>query len=166
MPDRLLAGEIGKPHGLSGEVYVLPISDDPRRFEPGSRLVHADGRELIVEDVRRHRGASRTLVKFAGYGDRESAETLRGAVYVEAGDLRDLPEGEFWSHEVVGLSVFLLDGQRAGEVIAVQPGTAQDLLVVSTARGERLVPLVSEIVKEVDVEGGCVTIDPPAGLLD
>ena len=47
----------------------------------------------------------------------------------------------------------------------MQPGPAQDLLVLDTPDGERLVPFVKEIVTEVDVEAGRVTVDPPEGLL-
>jgi 16S rRNA processing protein RimM len=51
-------------------------------------------------------------------------------------------------------------------VSSVVHGPAQDLLAVSTERGERLVPLVKEIVVEVDVRARRVVIHPPAGLLD
>jgi 16S rRNA processing protein RimM len=48
----------------------------------------------------------------------------------------------------------------------VIPGAAQDLLAVATDQGERLVPVVSAIVVEVDVAARLVVIDPPPGLLD
>ena len=163
-PGTLLAGEIGKPHGLAGEVYVVPISDDPRRFEPGSILLHADGRELVVESSRTHR--NRLLVKFAGLDDRSAAERLRGALFVRAGDIRDLPADEFWAHDLIGCRVVLVDGSEVGEVADVVPGAAHDLLSVRGEKGEYLVPLVREIVVAVEVDPGVVTIDPPAGLLE
>jgi 16S rRNA processing protein RimM len=52
-------------------------------------------------------------------------------------------------------------------VIALQPRAAQDLLVLRLTDGrEVLVPFVTAIVPEVDIEGGRVVLDPPAGLLD
>jgi len=46
----------------------------------------------------------------------------------------------------------------------------QDLLVVagagSRAGAEIMIPFVTEIVPEVDVPGGRLVVDPPAGLLD
>lgn len=56
-------------------------------------------------------------------------------------------------------------GEVAGTVAHVVEGPAQDLLVVDTPAGERMVPLVGEIVVKVDVEAGRVEIDPPEGLL-
>ena len=160
----MLAGQIGKPHGLGGEVYVVRISDDPRRFEPGSQLLHEDGRALVVAAARAHR--DRFLVSFEGFDDREAAETLRGALFVPAEEARELEAGEFWEHDLEGLEVVLAQtGEVVGTVSYVLPGAAQDLLVVDTDAGERLVPLVGEIVTEVDVEAGRVSIAPPEGLL-
>ena len=162
-PDRLLAGEIGKPHGISGEVYVVPISDDPRRFEPGSRLQWRD-RDLVVAGARRH--GNRLLVKFEGVDDRNTAETLRGPLFVPATEARTLEDNEFWPHDLIGCEVWTVGHAPHGQVKDGIPGVAQDLLVVATENGEHLVPLVKEIVVKVDLEAGIVLLDPPAGLLD
>lgn len=143
---------------------MVRISDDPRRFEAGSELVHEDGRTLVVETARAHR--DRFLVKFEGLSDRDAAETLRGALYVPAEDARELESGEFWEHDLTGLDVVRAGtGEVVGTVSHVLPGAAQDLLAVDTPAGERLVPMVAEIVVEVDPGARRVTIDPPEGLL-
>jgi ribosomal 30S subunit maturation factor RimM len=38
--------------------------------------------------------------------------------------------------------------------------------VVRTERGDRMIPLVKEIVVSVDTERGVIVVDPPQGLLD
>jgi 16S rRNA processing protein RimM len=163
-PEALLAGEVGKPHGLVGEVYVMPISDDPARFDPGSALIHETAGPVVVAASRRHR--NRLLVRFEGVTNKERAESLRGALYVAADRLRELGAGEFWHHEVTGCRVVDRAGNAVGTVAQVMAGAAQDLLAVATERGERLVPMVSAIVVEVDVAARLVVIDPPPGLLD
>jgi 16S rRNA processing protein RimM len=45
-------------------------------------------------------------------------------------------------------------------------GPAQDLISVDDGGRTFLVPLVKQIVVEVDVDARRVTIDPPAGLVD
>ena len=163
-PDRLLAGEIGKPHGLSGEVYVMPISDDPGRFEPGSEMSDPAGNPMTVESSRRH--GNRLLVKFMGIDSRADAESLRGALYVRPEDLRDLAEDEFWPHDVVGSEAVTTGGETLGHVVEVLPGAAQDLLVIETSAGRRLVPLVKDIVVRVEVHERRVVLDPPEGLME
>jgi 16S rRNA processing protein RimM len=160
----LLAGQVGRPHGLGGEVYVMPISDDPRRFEAGAVLVHEVAGELVVEAARRHH--DRLLVRFAGIGDRAAAERLRGALYVASDDLRPLGPDEYWEHEIVGCRVHDASGGEVGEVVDVIGGRAQGLLRVRTAGGERLVPMVADIVVSVDIPARRVVLDPPAGLMD
>ena len=58
---------------------MVSISDDPSRWDPGSRLERSDGSELIVENSRSHKG-SRLLVKFEGVSSRPDAERIRGPV--------------------------------------------------------------------------------------
>lgn len=163
-PARLLAGEVGKPHGLGGEVYVLPISDDPHRFDPGSVLLREAGAPLTVEEARVHR--NRLLVKFQGVDARDEAESLRGPVYVSVEQARELEGDEFWSHELVGCELIDENGGVLGRVERVDPGAAHDLLIISTPVGERLVPAVRNILREVDLEARRIVAAPPEGLLD
>lgn len=160
----LLAGQIGKPHGLGGEVYVVRISDDPERFSVGATLVHDDGRDLIIEAARPHR--DRFLVKFEGIETRTQAEALRGDLYIRLDQVRDLERDEFWPHDLVGSEVITAAGDAVGRVTEVRPGSAHDLLVVDTRSGERMIPAVKAIVTSVDVDAHTITIEPPAGLLD
>lgn len=160
----MVVGQIGKPHGTAGDVYVVRISDDPRRFDAGAVLHHEDGRKLTVESSRVHR--DRFLVKFEGSDSRADAEALRGTLFVPATEARELEEDEFWEHDVIGLEVVTTDGERVGEVAAIIPGAAQDLLEVSTPDGARLVPFVKEIVTAIDPDARRVTVDPPEGLLE
>jgi 16S rRNA processing protein RimM len=66
---------------------------------------------------------------------------------------------------LVGLIAVDAAGTRLGEVTGVHHNPTQDLLVLITDAGERLVPFVLELVPEVDVPGGRVVINPIPGLL-
>lgn len=161
MEGRLLAGQIGKPHGVGGEVYVMKISDDPRRFEPGARLHHEDGRVLTVESARPHR--DRFLVKFEGIGDRESAQGARGALYVDTDDRRSLQEDEYWPDDLIGCRVSHTDGTPIGTVTDVTFNGAQDLLIID---GKHFVPMVGALITSVDVKTKSIVVDPPEGLFE
>jgi 16S rRNA processing protein RimM len=163
-PELLLAGRAGKPHGLSGELYVTPISDDPRRFEPGAVLVGAGGELLTVERSRSHH--ERFLIKFEGVDDRTAAEAKRGPLYVRPDDVRTLEENEWWEHELIGMRVEDPEGRDLGRITGVMSRVAQDLLVIETPAGERMVPLVEAIVREIDRESRRAVVDAPPGLLD
>lgn len=144
---------------------MVAISDDPHRFEVGSRLVHADGTLLVVEGSHAHRG-NRLLVKFEGIDSRNAAELLRGPVFVNEDQRRELEDDQYWQHQLVGCRVLTVAGNDVGEISGVVGGPAQDLLSVNNEGRSFLIPLVKEIVVDVNIEARRVTIAPPAGLLD
>ncbi|MDQ4011824.1 MAG: ribosome maturation factor RimM [Actinomycetota bacterium] len=142
-------------------------TDSPEeRFVVGAQLGTGAGQTLTVDTVRPHAG--NLLVRFVGVADRAAAAELRGALLtVEAFELPDLDDpDEFYDHQLEGLAAIGPDGAQLGTVREVVHAPASDLLVVDTDRGEVLVPFVKAIVPEVDLSGGRVVLDPPAGLLD
>lgn len=169
---QLVVGRVGRPHGLRGEVTVEVRTDDPDlRFAAGSALdtVPADRGPLTVVDMRWHSG--RLLVRFAGCEDRNAAEELRDTMLaIDSSGLAPLDDPEeFYDHDLIGLQVVTVAGEPVGAVADVLHH-AQALLVVEgsgpRSGAEILVPFVAAIVPEVDVAGGRLVIDPPAGLID
>lgn len=164
---RVVVGRIGRAHGLRGEVTVQVRTDSPeQRFAPGAQLGAGPGRTLTVESARTHGAA--LLVRFTGVADRAAAEGLRGTVLtIGVAELPDLPDPEeYYDHQLEGLAAVGPDGTVLGTVREVVHAPASDLLVLATTAGEALVPFVRAIVAEVDLAGGRVVLDPPAGLLD
>ena len=96
------------------------------------------------------------------------AERLRGAeLVVDApADERPADGDEYYDRQLVGLRVHDAAGRDAGELVGVLHNPAQDLLVVRTADGERLVPFVAALVPEGDLDAGRVRLADVPGLLD
>jgi 16S rRNA processing protein RimM len=176
---RLVVARIGRAHGLRGEVTVEVHTDVPeRRFVRGAVLHVPDGgrqRELAaagrpttltVTGARNHNGI--LLLTFAEVPDRTVAEALRDVLLeADVPEADDVVEPDAWyEHQLVGLSVVDPAGTQLGEVVGLQDRPAQDLLVVRTPAGERLVPFVHALVPVVDPVAGRVVVDAPPGLLD
>ena len=100
-----------------------------------------------------------------------------------AGGADDEDDEAWYAHELIGLRVLrapasadgdsqqleqpqkLQQFQQLGEVVDLEPGVAQDRLIVRTPDGERVaVPFVEALVPEIDPDAGTVTVDPPGGL--
>ncbi|WP_055479643.1 ribosome maturation factor RimM [Sphaerimonospora mesophila] len=166
---QLVVGRIGRPHGVRGEVTVEVRTDDPDvRFAPGTALATdpAEAGPLTVEGARWHKGI--LLLALAGVTDRDAAEELRGTLLVI--DSADVPRSadpdEFRDHELIGLAVLTVAGERVGEVTDVLHH-GQDLLVVRRpARSDAYVPFVKALVPEVDLDRGVLVVDAPPGLFD
>ena len=168
---RLVAiGEIGRPHGLAGEVRVTPLTDRPERFGTLRECVLWD----IVEDRRepcrvraaRRQGAA-VVVAIAGCETPEAAAALTGRLLaVPEAEALPPPEGHFYPWQLEGCQVLTEDGREIGRVLRVETAPAQDLWVIGDGTREHLVPAVPEIVRDVDLNGRRVVIRPPDGLLD
>ncbi|MET8083131.1 ribosome maturation factor RimM [Micromonospora sp. NPDC005197] len=182
---QLVVGRIGKPHGVRGEVTVEVRTDEPEaRFAPGAVLRTEPGAtppsaadepgvpfrvpaKLTIEEARFHQG--RVLIAFEGILDRNTAEALRGTLLVVDSADVEPPEDpeEFHDHQLVGLAVVTPTGEQLGEVARIDHAPSSDLLVLRRPEGRTaLIPFVRAIVPEVDLAGGRVIVDPPAGLLD
>ena len=165
---QVVVARVGKAHGLRGEVTVQVLTDDPdERFVPGATFMTepADAGPLVLRSARDNNGI--LLLGFEHTDDRSGAEALRG-IKLLAEALGDDGDEETWyERDLVGLRVVTVAGVEVGEVTALESRPAQDLLVLRLADGrEALVPFVRAIVPEVDIQGGRVVLDPPAGLLD
>ena len=153
-PSLLEVGRIGKAHGLRGEVVVNFVTNMVAdRTTVGTRL-WADDVWLTIESARPHQ--ERWLIQFAGVGDRNAADRLRGrALSAEPIESED----DVFVHELIGKTVVDQHGIRHGDVLSVVANPASDLLELS---GDRLVPLAFYQSHSDDE----VLVDVPPGLLD
>ena len=162
-------GVIVRPHGIRGEVKVLPLSVRSEILLESSALVLVDesGRERRIKVEYTRQGSKHVLLKLAGVLTRNDAELLRGCVVkVRQETVPPLPEGSYTVFELVGLRVVTTGGERVGTVVDVISTAAQDVYVVKKEKGEALIPAVKAFVKKIDVEGGKIVVDPIEGLLD
>jgi 16S rRNA processing protein RimM len=154
MSEWLRAGTVGRPHGLDGSFHVVQPS--PGLLEVGT-LVRVAERERAVE--RRAGTASRVIVRLEGCEDREGAEALRGAeLLVPREYAPPLEEDEWWAEDLEGCAVH--DGERVvGTVRRLLALPSCEVLEVERDGEDLLVPLVSDAVRDVDLERRTIDID-------
>ncbi len=166
---RIPVGTVMKAHGLAGEVKVrLRLSDaDLLRSLHTLTGEFPDGRTQPLELERvRPQGAGVRLA-FKGIHNRTAADALRGVtLWVARTELPSLAEGEYYLGDLVGYAVVTEDGPTVGEVQDVWDLPANDVLQVAAAAGEVLIPLVDEVVRDIDHGEKRVVIRLMEGLLD
>ncbi|WPB90573.1 ribosome maturation factor RimM [Streptomyces malaysiensis] len=167
---QLVVARIGRAHGIKGEVTVEVRTDEPElRLAPGAVLATepASAGPLTIETGRVHSG--RLLLRFDGVRDRNAAEALRNILLIAEVDPEEFPEDpeEFYDHQLIDLDVVTADGTEVGRISEISHLPYQDLLIVKRPGGDEvMIPFVSEVVPEIDLEAQRAVIDPPLGLLD
>ncbi len=160
-------GKIVSIHGLNGVCKVQPWCDDPAflcEFDTLYRgKLHAP---MHLTDARVQKNM--VLAKFEGVDTPEQAEALRGTVLYMNRDDVELDEDSYFIQDLIGLAVVDADdGHEYGKLADVLQTGANDVYTVKTESGkELLVPVIPDVVLNVDPEAEKITIRPLKGLFD
>lgn len=173
MTEELTVGKLVNTHGIRGEIKVLSHTDFPEvRYAKGKKLliVPADGSariEVTVESAREHKGMF--IIKLKEYNNINDVEKYKGSlITVPSTDLVDLPENEYYFHQIVGCEVYTDEDESKplGTIKEIlQPG-ANDVWVVKPAKGQDiLIPVIDDVVLHVDIEAKRIVVHLMEGLL-
>ena len=157
--DRLTIGYISKAQGVKGEVKISPLTDDAGRFKK-LKSVYIDGKLLNVKSVKVLPNG--VFMSFDGIDDRNGAELLRDKeIEVERKDAAPLPKDRYFIVDVVGCEVYAGD-ERIGKLKDVLQYGSADVYVISTPKGNAMIPAIERIIKQIDVENKKVFLDKDA----
>jgi 16S rRNA processing protein RimM len=166
---RVALGQVVGVHGLKGMVRVgfpgRSADLDPETFTALGEILVGGERFQVLKAAR---GRGHVLVRLAGIDSREQAEPLVGRqVQGEARRFPELPEGEYYWFQILGLPVVHAgDGTVLGHLEEIWPTGAHDVYVVRQGKREVLLPAVEEVIQEIDLKEGVLKVWPPEGLLD
>lgn len=159
----ITVGKILSPWGVKGQLKVEITTDFPQRFSPFSK-VYINRQPTIIDSVEWQRG--KAIIKLRTINGIKEAEKLRGQlIEIDEGQLHHLPEGQYYHFQLIGLKVRTIQGESLGEITEILTMPGNDTYVVNGARGEVLIPATEDIVKSIDLDKGCVVIEPIKGLL-
>lgn len=163
-------GRIAKTHGLKGEVSVIAYSEasldvltglDAWLVPPPAAL-----RSTRIAGVRP--GPKGPIVTLEGCDGIDAARTLVGSevlVATESLPTEWLEAAEEELPEVLGMHVTDEVHGDLGEIVEYIETGANDVWVVEGPRGEVLIPVIEDVVIEVDEEAGEIVVRLLPGLL-
>lgn len=157
----LRVGVILRPHGVKGALKVLPLSDDPGRFNALSdaylELLHNKYESIKVKNVTV--SGEDVYLQIEGFNDRDAVEKLRNKyICVDRSHARKLPEGEYFVVDLIGCAVFDTNGNDHGKLKEVHFTGANDVYEI---KGEKtlMLPALKKVLKEVDIDNKKITLD-------
>lgn len=159
--DLVIIGKIVAPHGVRGDVRVIPLTDFPDRFLHMKAVLVGEDRLLPIETAKFHKQF--LLLKFRNLNDRNAVEALRGQfLYVQRQDVVPLSDDEFYVFDIIGMSVYTPDGELLGKVSEVIETGSNDVYVVERPVARPLlVPALKKIVAVMDVANRRMVIQRP-----
>jgi len=158
-------GKIVNTHALRGDVKIQYWCDDPELFHE-LEYVYVDGEKFDIVNSRLHKNF--VILHLKGIEDINVAETYKNKVLtVEREMLGELPDGTYYICDLLGLEVLKLDGKKLGTIEDIIKTGSNDVYVVENGTKKPiLLPVIDDVVKEVNVEEGYVKVELMKGLVD
>ncbi len=135
-------------------------------LRPGLEVIlqkEEKSRKCVVEYVKPLK--NRIGLKLSGIDDEETAsEWSKSEILVEKDELEPLGEHQYYHFEIEGAEVYDEEGEFIGTVTDISNAPGNDLLIVKTDEGEKMIPFVKAIVKTVDTENKRIVVRNISGL--
>jgi len=169
IPEYVVVGRFGRPRGVSGELYLDILTDNPERFD-GQTPLWIEGKNSWVEikliDIRPMSG--RASVTVEGIGNNDEAGLLTNKLlYVRKSDLGPAPEGKYYYFDLVGCRVEDETHHYYGTVAEVEDFPANEVLLIVDENGkEYLFPMVKHFIREINIAKKLIVIIPPKGIFE
>lgn len=166
-PSLVPVGKIVTTHGVRGSVKVQAYGDTLGELEPGDKLLYAargggEG-ELTLVSLRPHKRA--WIGEFEEIRDMDKAREFVGRdLLIPEDQLPELPEGEYYHFQLLGLSVETTDGRKLGILRNILETGSNDVYVVDREGEELLIPAIEDVIREIDLDAKKVIVDLPEGL--
>lgn len=161
-------GRIGRPRGVDGEIYVIPLTDFPDRFLEMSTVFVAQATGWTEFDIEASElVGGRPVMKLRSIDTPEAAAALANCeLAVTRDQLVPLDKGQFYVFDLIGCHVYDADsGVQIGTIADVQRYPANDVYLIGDADGHRWIcPAVAEFVRSIDIAAQKIVIRS-AGLL-
>ena len=161
MYNQIVIGKIVAPHGVRGDIRILPLTEKPEQFLDLDYLLLHDGRKLTIKHARFHKRM--VLVTTEEIKSMNEAELLRDQeVLIKAEDLPELEEGQFYVADLIGLPVFDEEGKQIGTFKDSLSTGSNDVYVIAVP-GEKdiLWPALKIYVKEINLAEKRIVVTLP-----
>jgi 16S rRNA processing protein RimM len=154
-------GRVIKPHGIRGKIKIEYFGEDLSQFQLYRQVSIEDptGRLKSYEILEATPQPPRLILQLKGIRTVEEIQPLVGKeVFVREESLPDLPEGEYYWIEILGMEVETEEGKRIGRIKEILPTGAHDIYVVQGERREIYLPAVERVIQSINREKKVVKV--------
>lgn len=156
--EKIVIGEIIKPHGIMGELKIAPLTERIERFEKLQNVyVGSEPKQRRIRGCRVINGFVYMFID--GVLTRNDAEKLRGLkLSVGREDAIPLKENEYFISDIIGCRIFDEEGNPLGTVKNVLKSGAADIFEAEGGDKSFMFPFVDGLA-DIDVQKKRITVD-------
>ena len=157
MAELFKIGQIINTHGIKGEVKVYPLTEDVNKFKK-YKSVLVGGVEMNILGVKFQK--DRVILKIEGIDTMNDAEMYKQK-YIEVPRDKEgkLPEDTYYVSDLKKCIVYDVNGKELGKIFDVISTKNNDVYWIKEPK-ELLIPVLRDIVLDVDIENMKVLIRP------
>lgn len=161
MDKEIIIGKIVAPHGVRGDIRILPLTEKPDLFLDLDYLLLEGGKKLTVKNARFQKRM--ILVTTKEITSMNEAELLRDKnIYIKAEDLPELEDDEFYVADLVGIPVYDLEGKQIGTFKdSLSTGSNDVYIIAVPGAKDILVPALKEYFKEINLAEKRIVVKLP-----
>ncbi len=173
----VLAAEVAGAHGVSGSLRLRLIgasdaestSDAAVRSLKIGRIVRlmraSDGFQVDLTLIgMRRQPKGFWIARFKDVTDRNGAEALLGcSVFIKENERAELPEGEYYVDQLLGLDVVADTGRSFGKLSDVLSSPAHDVYVTE---GGAMIPVAGDYIIDINLDERRIIVRDVPGLID
>jgi 16S rRNA processing protein RimM len=165
----VLLGKVVATHGIRGQLRVVSYSGESETISAlrSVMLREPDGgvETFGIANVAAH--GKKIIIALDGYDSINQVLQLVGReVFTTRAQMPDLPEGEYYWCDLLGLKVVTEQGESLGVVTDIIATGSNDVYVAKKGKREYLIPALEGVVVKISPDEGIMTVSPPDGLLD
>lgn len=167
MQEYLEIGQIVNTHGLKGHLKVVPFTDDINRFKELKNIYIDFKNELIectIQEVKFIKNL--VMLKLEDIDDINDAEKYKGCyLKINRKDAKKLDKNTYFIADLIGLDVYDMQNNKIGILDDIFPTGSNDVYVVNLEDGKQiLLPAISKVIKEIDIEQRKIIVDISQGV--
>jgi 16S rRNA processing protein RimM len=168
-PDDLIeVGTFARPHGIKGFICINFYNNDSRLLKINQKIyVKKEDCYSILSVEMINYNHKIPILKLYKINDRDTVNIFKGSkLYLSRSEFPDIPDGDYYLVDLIHCKLLDEDENLIGKIIDVLPIKNNELLLIETINGEKMVPLIKDSIKLFDKKNGILIMNIIDGLVD
>ena len=159
-------GTFGSPIGLKGEIKVKMLTSSFEFFKMLKVYLNEDASETW-NFIKMRILNNKLIVHPQDCNNRDDAEKFRGIkIFSQSSNFPKINKGEYYFKDLIGCSIFMINGKKIGNVMSVKNFGASDLLETKINNKTFYIPMNKDNLVSVDMDKKKIIINLLKGIID